>query len=275
VASRFCPRCGRERGPGRFCGRCGHDFGAAAPDDTTTLPAEAAVPVYQPPPVDQPPSADRRDRRPGLWIAAAVVVLLAAGGGTYAFVSGDNKQTTAQPASRNSRIAASTPASPAASTPVTQATSAEPATTPLSPSPSLSPSAAPPPTSAPEVVSAGPAVGSVPPGVEVVLTRYFQGINQRDYAEYASSEVKPQTQSNFASGYRTTADSAMTVTALQSAGGGDVTATITFTSRQAASDSTTHLTCDDWTLNLYLVPDGTGYLIGLPPAGYEPASTGC
>ena len=46
----------------------------------------------------------------------------------------------------------------------------------------------------------------------------------------------------------------MTLTSLTPTGGGDLTATVTFTSRQSPSDSVDNSSCNDWTLNLYLVP---------------------
>ena len=44
-----------------------------------------------------------------------------------------------------------------------------------------------------------------------------------------------------------------------------LTATVTFTSHQAPAQSVDKSACNDWTLNLYLVPQGTGYLIGSAP----------
>jgi hypothetical protein len=129
------------------------------------------------------------------------------------------------------------------------------------------------------VVSIGPAVTNAAPGVEVVLSHYFQGINQRDYAEYASSQTAKgkddQPESSFAAGYATTKDTGMTLTSLASTGSGDLTATVTFTSHQAPSDSVDGSACNDWTLNLYLVPNGAGYLITPAPPDYEPSHADC
>ena len=54
-----------------------------------------------------------------------------------------------------------------------------------------------------------------------------------------------------------------------------LTATVTFTSRQSPADSVDHSACNAWTLNLYLVPSGAGYLITPAPPGYEPSYTDC
>jgi len=115
--------------------------------------------------------------------------------------------------------------------------------------------------------------------VEVVLSHYFQGINKRDYGEYATSEttqgLKDQPEASFDSGYATTTDSAMTLTSLTPTGGGDLTATVTFISKQSPSDSVDHSACNAWTLNLYLVPHGDGYLITPAPPNYEPSYADC
>jgi hypothetical protein len=117
------------------------------------------------------------------------------------------------------------------------------------------------------------------PQVETLLSHYFHGINTRDYAEYASTlnpaQQAKQSQSKFSSGYSTTTDSAMTLTSLASDGAGGLVATVTFTSRQAPAQSVDNSACNDWTLNFYLVPQGTGYLIGPAPSGYQPSHSDC
>jgi hypothetical protein len=101
--------------------------------------------------------------------------------------------------------------------------------------------------------------------VQAVLTHYFQGINDHNYAEYASSltaQAKAnQPESSFDSGYATTTDSKMTLTSLTPSGNGGLTAAVTFTSRQSPSDSVDDSPCNNWSVNLSLVPHGTAYLI--------------
>jgi hypothetical protein len=128
-------------------------------------------------------------------------------------------------------------------------------------------------------VTVAPGVStSAAAGVETLLSHYFHSINSHDYNEYASTlspaEQAKQSESTFDSGYGTTTDSEMTLTSLASSGSGQ-TATVTFTSRQAAADSVDHSTCNGWTLNLFLVPAGNGYLIGPAPAGYQPDHSDC
>jgi len=117
------------------------------------------------------------------------------------------------------------------------------------------------------------------PQVETLLSHYFHGINTHSYAEYASTlnpaEQAKQTQSEFNSGYSSTTDSGMTLTSLSGNGNGGLTATVTFTSRQSPAQSVDKSSCNAWTLNLYLVPQGTGYLIGSAPSGYQPTYSDC
>ncbi|HEX4290999.1 MAG TPA: hypothetical protein VH021_18890 [Trebonia sp.] len=281
----FCPDCGRARTTStRYCGGCGRDYGVAADDEasppTATIAPMAPAATLPPPTAPAPtgPSSPTRpadDRQPGgrwtWWIVAAVVVVLAAGGGAYALVHGTGGRPTAQPPAHPSTATVTHPAS-------TEPASLQASTSPsaaASPSPSASPSA----SASPSVVSIAPGVRSASAPVEVVLSHYFQGINKHDYAEYASSQTvqgkQNQPQSSFDSGYATTTDSAMRLTSLTATGQGDLTATVTFTSRQSPADSVDNSPCDSWTLKLYLVPNGAGYLITPAPSNYEPSHTDC
>jgi hypothetical protein len=120
------------------------------------------------------------------------------------------------------------------------------------------------------------------PQVLAVLDRYFSAINQHDYAAYARL-LDPQARqrspaSAFSAGDGSTTDSGETLTGLAEMGsGGDagLAAAVTFTSHQQPVDSPDHSDCDAWSITLYLVPEGSGYLIGLPPAGYQGSFTSC
>jgi hypothetical protein len=263
--------------------RCGRDFGTAATGGNATLTAEplvesprfdpsaeeppgtvtirpadsgAASPPIPPPIANQPPR-EQRGRRRTPWLLVAVVVLLAVGGGTFALVKIVDKPSRTQPANQPPTLAVGATASP------TQAASSLPASPEASPS--LSPSLPPSPSPSPSVVGIAPGVEPAAPRVQAVLTRYFQGINDHNYAEYASSLTAQgkanQSESSFDSGYATTTDSGMTLTSLTPSGNGGLTATVTFTSRQSPSDSVDDSRCNNWTVNLSLVPNGTGYLI--------------
>ena len=117
------------------------------------------------------------------------------------------------------------------------------------------------------------------PQVTALLDRYFSAINRHDYAAYAQL-LDPQAlarspASAFSSGDGSTADSDETLTGLADTSSGGVAAAVTFTSRQQPADSPDHSACDAWSITLYLVPQGTGYLIGLPPAGYQASYASC
>jgi hypothetical protein len=279
----FCPECGRARTTStRYCGGCGRDFGVAADDEasppTMTIaptPTAAALTPSAPAPAGPSyPARPSRDREPSgrrtWWIVGAVVVLFAAGGGAYALVNATGGRPTAQPHGQTPTVAARGTTPPAH--PASQQASTSPTAVAVH-------SAVTSPSASPSVVSIAPAVRSASAPVEVVLSHYFQGINRRDYAEYASSQTaqgkQDQPQSSFDAGYATTADSGMRLTALTPTGQGDLTATVTFTSRQSPAESVDGSPCDAWTLNLYLVPNGAGYLITPAPSGYEPSYTDC
>ncbi len=264
----FCPDCGWQRtSTARYCGRCGRDFGeeslisSVAPE---TEPAELQA------------AEDRGRRQTTWWILVAVIVLIAAGGGAFAVVRNANKSSDGQSAALTTTPTA--PASASASSLPADSPASASAAPSGSPVASLSLPPSPSPSTSPSVVSPGPGVDASPP-VEVVLSEYFEGINKRDYGEYAKAEtaqgLKDQPKSSFDAGYATTTDSGMTLTSLTPTGGGDLTATVTFTSRQSPADSIDDSACDAWTLNLYLVPHGDGYLIAPAPPSYEPNYSAC
>lgn len=128
-------------------------------------------------------------------------------------------------------------------------------------------------------VSPGVTTSAAVPQVETLLSHYFHGINSHNYHEYASTlsaaQLASQSRAQFDSGYSSTTDSGMTLTALSGNGNGGLTATVTFTSRQSPSQSVDNSACNTWTLNLYLVSHGSGYLIGPEPSGYQPTYSDC
>ena len=238
-------------------------------------PASQPAPGYPPPRPPYgaqpgPPSGGRRSSggRKAAFILVVVLVMLAAGGGAYALVSRSHGQNTAQP-----------PASPTAGS---SATSAARSSASASTSPTGSPSAAASGSAPSGLVSVGAGVASngAEPAVETTLSQYFQGINTHDYAEYQSAhdaaERATEPQSKFTSGYASTADSGMTLVSLESTANGGESATVTFTSHQAAGSSIDGSTCNNWQLTFFLVPQGGGvYLIGAAPASYKPVYSDC
>jgi len=223
------------------------------------------APPFQPgpPPAGPPPRGGRR----GLFMALAVIVVLAAGGGAYALATTLGKHSTAQ-------SGASTP--PASSSATGSATGGA---TQQASSPATSASPTPSPTLSLVAIAPGVPASTAEPQVETLLSHYFNGINTHSYPEYASTlnpaEQAKQTQAEFTSGYSSTTDSKMTLTGLSGTGNGGLTATVTFTSHQSPAQSVDKSACNTWTLNLYLVPQGTGYLIGPAPSGYQPTYSDC
>jgi hypothetical protein len=238
---------------------------------TAANPFSSANPVMPPgPPAPPAPPTGPPERggMRGLFIVLAVIVVLAAGGGAYALATTLGKHSDAQPPTQPTAGQ-----STSASAPIT-------GTTQQASSPAASASASPTPSPTLSLVSISPSVpaSAAQPQVETLLSRYFNGINTHSYAEYASTltpqEQAKQTQSEFSSGYSSSTDSAMTLTGLSDNGSG-LTATVTFTSRQSPAQSVDKSACNAWTLNLYLVPQGTGYLIGTAPSGYQPTYSDC
>jgi len=245
--------------PAQVPGYPSSPFSAANPFSSAN-PITPPAPPFPPGPPAGPPA---RGGRRGLFIALAVIVVLAAGGGAYALATTLGKHSNAQSPGQPT-VGASTPAAG-----TTQQASSPAASASATPSPALS------------LVGISPSVtaSAAQPQVETLLSHYFQGINTHSYAEYASTlnpeEQAKQSQAEFDSGYSSTADSGMTLTALSGSGNGGLTATVTFTSRQSPAQSVDKSACNTWTLNLYLVPQGTGYLIGPAPSGYQPTHADC
>jgi hypothetical protein len=238
----------------------GQAAGYPPSDFTAGNPFSSAYPVAQPgrpvPPGPQAPPPRRGGGGKGLLIAVAAIVVIAAGGGAYALATKLGKHSTAQPATKTSTGASSPTAG-------------------KSPSGGASPSAS------PSLVTIAPGVsaGTAQPQVETLLSHYFDGIDTHSYTEYASTltatQLATEPEAKFQSGYASTTDSGMTLTGLASNGSGGLTATVAFTSRQSAAQSVDNSACNAWTLNLYLVQQGGGYLIGPAPSGYQPTYSDC
>jgi hypothetical protein len=300
-----CATCGRPRtGTAPFCAGCGTRFSGAgdgagepaAPDAPETGSAEtrwdtrvdiprgrpglSPMPPAQPgglypgpmPPSQaafgpQPPSPRRGGS--GLLIALVVVLVLAVGGGAFALVSAlTSHKTTAQPPSQPTSGAPATPSSGSGSQTPTPSASASGSASPSGP--------------ADTAVAVAPAAAgnAAAPQVQTLLEHYFAAINAHDYAAYSSlldAQMRGEnSQSHFDSGYGTTHDSAETLAGISGTGGGNLAATVSFTSHQSPADSINNSSCTAWTITLYLEQQSDGsYLIGAPPAGYQPTHQDC
>jgi hypothetical protein len=222
-------------------------------------------PGYQQP-GDAPGGGGSGNGRRVALIVGATLVILAAGGGAFAVVSSlRGGSPSAQPTATVTITSAppSSTSGPQSST-ATPIDSGTPTPTPTTPSPT-------PTTPAGPVTLAQAAAGNSASGQVVdVFNRYFNGINNHDYATY-SSALTPAAQANqpesdFNKGYETTTDSNETVSAIYGSGA-NLTAVVTFTSNQDPKDSVDGSACNNWQLTFPLVAQGNGYLIGIPAKG--------
>jgi hypothetical protein len=220
------------------------------PASVRPAPWSRPGPVSPSPAVSGPPLSPRRGRA-GLGVALLIVAMLAVGGGAFALVF-------ALTAHKNGTQAVGQPTNTAAASPAT------------------SPAA-----SAGSTVAVAPAAAGDPaaPQVQALLGRYFTAINDHDYAAFSAlldARMRQQdSQSSFAAGYGTTHDSAQTLMSISDADSGELAATVSFTSNQSPADSIDNSPCTAWTITLYLRPQGSGYLIGPPPPGYQPTHQSC
>ena len=79
----------------------------------------------------------------------------------------------------------------------------------------------------------------------------------------------------FYAGYRTTSDSAATLTRLSPAEGGHIRAGVAFTSHQAAGDSPSHTGCTRWGVVLVLAERHGKLVLEPPPPGYRASYQAC
>jgi hypothetical protein len=214
-----------------------------------------------PEPARRPPG-----RRNVPIVIAAAVIVLGAAGGAYAVTASHGHGKAAGEPTETARIAASQGAPTSA-----VQTSAAPATS--APAPPMASSGT------TVAVASGAAGNPAASQVTALVNGYFTAINTRDYSAYASlldQQAQQQNpESTFDSGYATTTDSAETLTSISGTGSGDLAASLTFTSHQSPADSPDNSSCDQWSITLFLVPNGAGYLIGTPPSSYSASYQAC
>lgn len=235
----------------------------AGPDDTGAIPAPPDYGPggieFGPPQRQRPGSASRR-----ILVALAVLILLAAGG-TGAWLGLRHSPTAA---SAGSSAPQHTTAPPPAST--------TPATTP-----SVTPTASPTSSARSGLVAVLPGVTrtGAEPQVVAFLNTYFTAINSHDYQRYSAllgpRVRRTETAPVFRSGYRSTTDSAVTLTGISATGAGQVAAGVTFISHQAAADSPSHSRCTDWNILLVLGKQHGMLLLQPPPSGYHASFRRC
>lgn len=246
---RTCANC-RQQSPDdkKFCPRCGTPL----LDTRAGPPTDPSFPVIR--------NSGTSPLLPVLIAIACVVVLAGAGVGTWVLVAHPGKHS---------------PVPLSHTAPVALPTTAPPITPPSPAAASTAPAAPPGPVS---ISSAAQDNGQAQAAAEF-LDQYFNAINNHDYGSYSALLTPDQqgSQSSFENGYSTTQDSDETLENLSSGGpGGDYVAEVSFTSNQDPSQSVDGAGCNDWDLNLYLMPEGNGsFLIDKPPSGYHAHYTDC
>jgi hypothetical protein len=147
--------------------------------------------------------------------------------------------------------------------------------TPASPSTPAGPASAPP----AGLASLAPAAALYPgaSAIESVVNRYFQAINDRDYAAYQATQSPgiAMTASQFQAGFESTQDSAVLITGITTMPGGQPAADVTFTSRQQPQDGPEGESCTNWHVTMYFDGSAGTYTIGAPPNGYKAAYQAC
>jgi hypothetical protein len=210
----------------------------------------------------------------------AAAVLIAAGVITGVEVAGQHGRATA--AGHASRPKSGSPAPASAAAPgstVTSPTSSVSTSSGQTPSASASPGSSGPSAGA-GTIQIGPLAAGQPDADQVAsfLSQYFAAIKNRDYAAYAvmfvSGAVPDKTAGQFRNGYRSTTDSDAELVRLSASPAG-LAASVTFRSHQSAAASVTHTACTSWGITFYLQANGSSYLIGPPPAGYQASYHPC
>jgi hypothetical protein len=128
-------------------------------------------------------------------------------------------------------------------------------------------------------VTAAAAAGPDAKAVARFVTRYFGAINNHDFATYrtlfSESLRGGLSSSAFTRGYGSSRDSLATLRAITPVGTGELDAAVSFTSHQKPADTPSHSACTTWSISLYLVRQGHGYVVVPPPAGYKASFGTC
>ena len=277
----FCTQCGRGADPaGTYCTECGAPLHTAAGPGSFAYPRETAADEGHYPSAETArPRLPRPTGRKARILAGAAALVVAAAGVTAWQIYGHAARLTASTVHRSPT--ATGPAGPLQQAPLTASPVPSPVPSP-SPSPSASPTASPlPSTLGSDAVAIAPGVTQQPGSQQIAafFESYFKAINDHSFQEYSSlfdQQVRQGlTAEQFTSGYRSTIDSAATLTGISTTDTGSVAATMTFTSHQNQADSADHTGCTNWNVTLYLEQQGSGYLIGQPPPSYHASFHPC
>jgi hypothetical protein len=125
-----------------------------------------------------------------------------------------------------------------------------------------------------ELITVAPEAAQDPSAPEVVelLTAYFTAINNHDYDRYQAQHTRgaqaTTSRKSFTSGYRSTADSEITLVGLSTATDGRLLAQVSFVSNQNAEDGPDAQTCTRWTVGKFLEGQATNLRIGKALSGH-------
>lgn len=115
--------------------------------------------------------------------------------------------------------------------------------------------------------------------VDGLLAAYFTAINALNFRQYAGTflpSVRHQLSgAAFTTRYRLTRDYNASLAGIAPAPGHRLAVTVTFTSTQPARPSAQVTGCTYWAVTLFVSRLGPGFLIGAPPAGYQPYHHAC
>ena len=152
-----------------------------------------------------------------------------------------------------------------------------PSSAPASPSaPTGSVPASPPPAG---LASLTPSAALYPgaSAIEAVINRYFQAINDRDYAAYRATQSpgNAMTAPQFQAGFESTRDSDVLITGITTMPEGSPAADVTFASQQQPQDGPDGESCTNWHVTMYFDGSAGTFTIGAPPNGYKASYRAC
>ncbi|WP_432944641.1 hypothetical protein ACQPXM_03440 [Kribbella sp. CA-253562] len=147
--------------------------------------------------------------------------------------------------------------------------------------PPAEPTPTPEPTLGNDLVSVAPEAAQDPatPVVVDLLTSYFTAINDNDYVTYQAQQTPAaqalMTRPKFATGFRSTTNSDVTLLSLTPTADGRRLAKITFTSNQDAADGPQGQTCTRWSVSKFLKGEPPTLQIDKAPKSYKATYAPC
>lgn len=271
----YCTTCGTRRAESaKYCTHCEAGFEESHPTRSTEAPASYGQGWYV-----------------GATVVLAVVVTFAIIGLNALLTRSVNDviddSTTADSRIFGSKLDSNGYVVPADGNPTSEEAPAltpsptEYVTTEPTFEPTPDPTPTPEPTLGNDLVSITPeaAQNSDAPAVVELLTAYYRAINDHDYLTYQAQQTRAAqaqlTRPDFATGFRSTVNSAVVIQALTPTADGRLLASITFTSNQDAADGPKGQTCTDWSVGKFLKGRSPAFLIDKAPKTYKATFDPC